>query len=66
LEIHLAPEPGRLPFGELAGADFHQFDGPGKSALPAQMLNDLTIAQCLKGSWIVLQAALEQRLGFRN
>src|SRR5882757_619468 len=62
----MSTEPGELAFGELAGADFDEFDGFSEIVLAAQMFSDLSISDGLQGGSIFGETELEQEFHFRN
>ena len=48
VDVLFLPEPGQLPFGELAGMALDQFQGRGQIDFAAQMGRDLLVAQGLE------------------
>ena len=50
----MAAEPGHLAFGELAGANFDEFDGFGQGTFAAKVLDDLAITDGLEHVELIL------------
>ena len=62
----LIPKPGPLPFGELARANFHEFDRLSQIAFPFEVFDHLPIAQRLHRNLIPRKAPFQKSLRFIN